>query len=235
MFRMMRPQKPTACCHAAMLQAEARSLQMPLRLLAHLRTLLGQAGDPAAPPPEPAQHSVPSVLPEAEGPPASLTWASLDGSPPSPQPQLEPTNVEQRIASSAGASTSGAQQAPGKARRRGRRRPEAAPPEEAAPCLLVDTEEGLAAPVAMPLASANSSSGSSSTDSSSCSSTGTGQAGGGEEAQRLAAAVADIQNRRCPPLGRFGHGNSRALKVTAREKPLPYAIKVSMCTFGPPL
>ena len=219
------PQIPNrTLCHAAVPQAEARSLQMPLRFLAHLRLLLGQAGaPPAGAPPEPAQPSAPSALPEADGPPASLTWASLDGA----RSSLPvPAEAEQRIAGSAGASTSAAQAEPGAVRRRRRRHPEAPAEEEAAPSSPGDAEEALAA---TPLASANSSSGTDSSSSSSLirSGAGTGAGGGGEEAQRLAAAVADIRSRRCPPLGRFGHGNANLLKVTARERSLPYAIKVT--------
>ena len=42
----------------------------------------------------------------------------------------------------------------------------------------------------------------------------------------LAAAVAEIQSRRCPPLGRFGHGTSYNVRVTKRTRTLPFSVKV---------
>lgn len=182
---------------------------MPLRFLAHLRMLLGQAGSALLPPPEPVQPSMPDEV----APPASLTWASLDGAPFSPQPG--PSDDEQRIASSAAASTSSAQAGPDKVRRPSRRRSEA-PPKAAPP--LPDSARLPPAAAAFPpeLPDATTSS----------RSVGVGASGGDEEGLRLAAAVADIQIRRCPPLGRFGHGSSYALRVTARARPLPFAVKV---------
>lgn len=194
---------------------------MPMRFLAHLRLLLDQAGPPAVPHSEPAQRSVPSVPQVA--PPASLTWASLEGSPSSSQPG--PTNAEKRAASGAGASTSGAQEATDRVRKRWRRRSEA--PPEAAPTLPESAQVAAAAAAPPPeLLEDRNSSGSVSSLSSS--SVGVGKSDGDEEAVRLAAAVADIQNRRCPPLGRFGHGSSSALKVTARARTLPFAVKVRL-------
>ena len=173
------------------------------------------------PPPEPQQP--PGML-SAPGmaPPASLTWASLDRAPSSSQP--EPADTQQRIAGSAGASTSDAQGVPGQVRRRGRRRSEALP--EAACASPVDSAEALAASVVTPPAPADTGVTSRRSGSSRSGSSGAGAGGGDEEALRLAAAVAEVQNRRCPPLGRFGHGSANALKVTTRLRTLPFAIKV---------
>jgi hypothetical protein len=55
---------------------------------------------------------------------------------------------------------------------------------------------------------------------------GSGDAGTAEDAA-LAAAVQEIQNRRCPPLGRFGHGTAYNVRVTKKARPLPFSIKAS--------
>ena len=41
----------------------------------------------------------------------------------------------------------------------------------------------------------------------------------------LAATIAEIQERRCPPLGRFGHGTAYNVRVTKRARAVPFSIK----------
>ena len=46
----------------------------------------------------------------------------------------------------------------------------------------------------------------------------------------LAAAVQEIQTRRCPPLGRFGHGTAYNVRVTKRARQLPFSVKARVRT-----